>query len=445
MRCTCRTSSLRIFVQSLTGFRVAHSAIPRSVQIPIHPASFATSQPLIRQRYLTRAFSAAATLRSSQDAHEPSIPRIEESTDSGHPPNERQEPDNVAKEKASPAIISTSADSLDWAKQNHVVLDFSPEALDLLMANHEPTDPTELGITTKSRSRSERKPASASRGSSSSRSASNNDSKFNRSKPIPQNLKIAANRRERKDDEDGNEDDYDDYDDYEGEEVEEGGGGGGGGRNNRDNHNNHNDKRHAHKKMQRVPKDYWKIEKAALKAKFPEGWNPRKKLSPDALEGIRALHAQFPTEYTTEALARQFEVSPEAIRRILRTRWQPASADEEARRQERWFNRGKRVWEQLAALGKKPPRRWRQEGIVRDPSWHEGRYAKRKGPRTEWPYMPHRKSADLARAELQRELAKGMGVEGEGAAGAAEGDGQGQVQGQERVVSPQRKLSDSLL
>ncbi len=110
----------------------------------------------------------------------------------------------------------------------------------------------------------------------------------------------------------------------------------------------------------------WQIQKAALKEKFPGGWNPRKKLSPDALEGIRALNAQFPDVYTTEALAKRFEVSPEAIRRILRSKWKP-SPEEEEERQERWFNRGKQVWSRWAELGKKPPRRWRQEGIRRQP------------------------------------------------------------------------------
>lgn len=116
----------------------------------------------------------------------------------------------------------------------------------------------------------------------------------------------------------------------------------------------------------------WKVQKAALKEKFPEGWQPRKKLSPDALTGIRALHAEFPDIYTTEELASKFEVSAENIRRILRSKWVP-SVEEEMERQERWFNRGKKVWSRWAELGKKPPRRWRAEGIVRDPIWNEKR------------------------------------------------------------------------
>jgi len=117
-------------------------------------------------------------------------------------------------------------------------------------------------------------------------------------------------------------------------------------------------------------RETWQIQKAALKAKFPEGWNPRKRLSPDALIGIRALHQQFPDEYSTETLAEKFEVSPEAIRRILKSKWSP-SAEEEISRQDRWYNRGKSVWERWAALGKKPPQRWRKDGVTRDPSWNE--------------------------------------------------------------------------
>ncbi|KAL6860989.1 hypothetical protein J3F83DRAFT_746975 [Trichoderma novae-zelandiae] len=126
----------------------------------------------------------------------------------------------------------------------------------------------------------------------------------------------------------------------------------------------------------------WKLHKAALKEKFPQGWQPRKRLSPDALAGIRALNAQFPDVYTTAALADKFQVSGEAIRRILKSNWRP-STDEEEERQQRWFRRGKQVWEQKAALGIKPPQRWRMEGIARDPGYHE--WSKRASQRErEW-------------------------------------------------------------
>ncbi|KAH8811657.1 hypothetical protein F5884DRAFT_284006 [Xylogone sp. PMI_703] len=124
---------------------------------------------------------------------------------------------------------------------------------------------------------------------------------------------------------------------------------------------------------QRPQREHWQIQKEALKKKFPEGWNPKKRLSPDALMGIRALHAQMPEQCTTETLAKTFQVSVEAIRRILKSNW-TADADEEADRQSRWFRRGERVWSRYAELGVKPPKKWRELGIGR------GRPDKKKPP-----------------------------------------------------------------
>lgn len=132
----------------------------------------------------------------------------------------------------------------------------------------------------------------------------------------------------------------------------------------------------------------WMIQKNALKDKFPEGWRSRKRLSPDALDGIRALHAQFPEQYTTPVLADQFKVSPEVIRRILKSKWRP-SPEEDIKRQERWFNRGKNVWSNMVSLGFKAPKVWRREGIVREPSWN-----RKTGPRNYWPYVARRPSEE---------------------------------------------------
>ncbi|KAK3493279.1 hypothetical protein B0T13DRAFT_47053 [Neurospora crassa] len=118
-------------------------------------------------------------------------------------------------------------------------------------------------------------------------------------------------------------------------------------------------------------RESWQHQKNALKEKFPEGWKPLKKLSPDALEGIRALHKQFPEEYTTEVLSNKFQVSPEAIRRILKSKWRP-DPEEEIERQERWFKRGKQIWQRYAELGVKPPKKWREQGIRPNKYWKEG-------------------------------------------------------------------------
>lgn len=117
------------------------------------------------------------------------------------------------------------------------------------------------------------------------------------------------------------------------------------------------------------PREAWQVHKEAMKKKFPDGWKPPKKLSPDALAGIRALHAQMPEVYTTAALAQSFEVSPEAIRRILKSKWSPNS-EEESDRAERWFERGKKIYTAKAAAGEKPPKRWRELGIGNGrPEW----------------------------------------------------------------------------
>ncbi|KAG8955121.1 Required for respiratory growth protein 9 mitochondrial [Tulasnella sp. 424] len=71
-----------------------------------------------------------------------------------------------------------------------------------------------------------------------------------------------------------------------------------------------------------VPEPYL-AHRAAMKRKFPEGWNPPKKLSRQLMDDMRALRRLDPEKFTTDVLASQFRVSPEAVRRILRSRWTP--------------------------------------------------------------------------------------------------------------------------
>ncbi|KAF2460209.1 hypothetical protein BDY21DRAFT_334702 [Lineolata rhizophorae] len=130
-------------------------------------------------------------------------------------------------------------------------------------------------------------------------------------------------------------------------------------------------------------REHWQIDKDALRAKFGEaGWQPRKRLSPDALEGIRALHAQDPVKFSTPVLGESFEVSPEAIRRILKSKWRPSEEEMEKRR-ERWEKRGEKIWQGLAEKGTKPPKKWRAAGIGRAaepggvPPWRAWRKSER--------------------------------------------------------------------
>ena len=67
----------------------------------------------------------------------------------------------------------------------------------------------------------------------------------------------------------------------------------------------------------------WKRHRAVLKEAYPNGWSPPKKLSREAMDGLRILHAQNPDVFTTPILASKFRISPEAVRRILKSKWEP--------------------------------------------------------------------------------------------------------------------------
>jgi hypothetical protein len=67
----------------------------------------------------------------------------------------------------------------------------------------------------------------------------------------------------------------------------------------------------------------WAQHRASMKTKFPKGWAPPHKLSRAAMDGLRALNAHDPDTFTTPVLADKFRISPEAVRRILRGKWQP--------------------------------------------------------------------------------------------------------------------------
>lgn len=129
------------------------------------------------------------------------------------------------------------------------------------------------------------------------------------------------------------------------------------------------EERIAQEKERRKNRPMWAVQKEALQKKFPEGWRPHKRLSPDALSAIRALNQQFPDMFTTQVLSRRFEMSPEAIRRMLRTNWEP-SADEDEDRQRRWYRRGVAIWEKYEALGIKPPKKWRDAAMAKNGPRH---------------------------------------------------------------------------
>jgi hypothetical protein len=77
------------------------------------------------------------------------------------------------------------------------------------------------------------------------------------------------------------------------------------------------------KNSKRALPDEWKRHRSALKEYFPDGWSPPKKLSRTAMEGLRIMYNQNPEVFTTPILASKFRISPEAVRRILKSKWEP--------------------------------------------------------------------------------------------------------------------------
>lgn len=116
----------------------------------------------------------------------------------------------------------------------------------------------------------------------------------------------------------------------------------------------------------------WMAEKANLQKKFQGArWEPKKKVSPAAMDGMRAIHKSHP-EYTTEKLSQLFELDPDAIRRILKSNWVRDAATDEAR-MEHWAKRGVRVyrrWENLGVIQtKKSKKQVRNRRKEREAKW----------------------------------------------------------------------------
>lgn len=78
----------------------------------------------------------------------------------------------------------------------------------------------------------------------------------------------------------------------------------------------------------------WRRHRLAIKEAFPQGWSPPRKLSREAMDGMRAMHIYDKRTFSTPVLAEKFKISPEAVRRILRSKWEP-SREQRARFAER--------------------------------------------------------------------------------------------------------------
>jgi hypothetical protein len=75
----------------------------------------------------------------------------------------------------------------------------------------------------------------------------------------------------------------------------------------------------------------WLAHRYSQRESFPEGWEPPKRVSREALSLIRLLQQSDPTKFTVPVLADRFKISPEAIRRILKSRFELDSVESDRR------------------------------------------------------------------------------------------------------------------
>ncbi|CCL99605.1 uncharacterized protein FIBRA_01623 [Fibroporia radiculosa] len=98
------------------------------------------------------------------------------------------------------------------------------------------------------------------------------------------------------------------------------------------------------RKPSKIPTPHeWAEHRKSMKKDFPEGWAPTRKLSRQAMDGLRSMHAMHPEIFTTPVLAEKFKISAEAVRRILKSKWEPTReerarfAERERRNRQKWI------------------------------------------------------------------------------------------------------------
>ena len=69
----------------------------------------------------------------------------------------------------------------------------------------------------------------------------------------------------------------------------------------------------------------FKAHQQSMRKAFPDGWAPPRKLSREAMNALRQLHHSDPEMFKTPILADKFRISPEAVRRILKSKWEPSA------------------------------------------------------------------------------------------------------------------------
>lgn len=87
------------------------------------------------------------------------------------------------------------------------------------------------------------------------------------------------------------------------------------------------------------------------------------------MSGLRLLHHTDPHTFSTPVLAERFKISPEAVRRILKSRWEPKGGErvrmvrKERERKEEWIRKRREgeVREWMERKEKEEERREKEE------------------------------------------------------------------------------------
>ncbi|KAK7207587.1 hypothetical protein BZA70DRAFT_308425 [Myxozyma melibiosi] len=138
-------------------------------------------------------------------------------------------------------------------------------------------------------------------------------------------------------------------------------------------------------RLEKIPKDWenrplepWKKRLYATKEKLNgSAWSPNKKLSPEARRALRAVKALYP-DVKASNLANFFGISHEAVRRILKSTWEPHTDEDYQEFLDRWARRGGRIldeWEKIGRISRRP-----NEATSRRPDYRGNRERDDKGP-----------------------------------------------------------------
>ncbi|KAI5791645.1 hypothetical protein DFH27DRAFT_569848 [Peziza echinospora] len=86
----------------------------------------------------------------------------------------------------------------------------------------------------------------------------------------------------------------------------------------------------------------WLVQKAAIALKLKgQTWCPPKRISPGTVMLIKSISRQSPNLFTAAELAAKFKITPEAVRKVLKSKWMPKEGSDDAEdRLRRWLKRG---------------------------------------------------------------------------------------------------------